>query len=110
MLTRQPNVHRVAKLVADATVAATQARYVVIWLTGRSGRLRRMARVKPPNDRTERDHVFASLVMERDEAVMTSNSDESDDVVLAAPIPGRTRPRGAIECHGATTERPICTV
>lgn len=104
MLARQPNVHRVAKLVAEAAAVATKARHVVVWLRGRSGRLRRVARIKPPKERSDADHLNAKLVMERDEAVLTS-SEVGEEPLLAAPIPGQARPQGAIECYGPDEER-----
>ena len=109
LLTKQPNIHRVAKLVAEATAQATQAQHVVIWLTGRSGRLRRVARVKPPNAKSDRDHLVASLVMERDEAILAASEPNTnpEGPVLAAPIPGQARPRGAIECYLPADERPF---
>lgn len=106
MLTRQPNVQRVAKLVVEAIGAATQARHIVIWLTGRSGRLRRVARLKPQATQNEVDHLLASLVMERDEALMLTSPDDGGPA-LAVPIPGRTRPLGAIECYQPADDRPF---
>ena len=100
LLTQQPNLHRVAKLVADACQAATGAQFVVVWLTGRSGRLRRVARVKPAGASREWDHLLASVVMEKDEAVISART-SNEESAMAVPIPGRNRPRGAIECYGA---------
>lgn len=107
MLTSQPNIQGVAKLVAEATSVATQARHVVIWLVGRSGRLRRVARVKSSNVSSERDHVLASLVMERDESVLLPESEDGLGAVMAAPIPGVSRPKGAIECYRPSAGRPF---
>ena len=106
MLTRQPNVPRVAKVVVEAIAAAIRAGHIVIWLTGRSGRLRRIARLKPKGRRNDMDHLLASLVMERDEAIMLTDP-EKGGPALATPVPGRTRPIGAIECHSPTTDRPF---
>lgn len=108
----QRESRQLTRLVCQSLHEATEAGTINIWLTGQDGRLHRAAGM-PAAARPTRDHLLASVVMENDEALLieaeAAESTESRQVssantedigsALGVPVPGRTQPRGAIECY-----------
>jgi Nif-specific regulatory protein len=106
---------RLTLLVCQSLREATGAQVVHVWLAGPEGRLRLAGAVTQSGGQRTQDHLLASLVMENNEAVLME-ADETGDralrsapagplkvgVSLGVPIPGRTRPRGAIACYQST--------
>ena len=109
---------QLTRLVCQTLHEATLAGVITIWLTGQDGRLRRAAGIPESPTSSVRDHLLASVVMENDEALLIEAernqttptvgkaSIEADDVgsAVGVPVPGRVRPRGAIECYDSAKD------
>ncbi|MCA9051552.1 MAG: sigma 54-interacting transcriptional regulator, partial [Planctomycetaceae bacterium] len=116
------NRDAVISAASDAVVDAVGADAVTIWLAGADGRL---AAVGGSAVYSESDEacvpVFASLAMEKNEAMLVQNNggrhaltsaDDTfhphhADMLITVPIPGQTERCGAIECGRRTEHGPL---
>jgi len=100
----QSTVEQLAQSATETLREATGAEVVHVWLAGVDGRLRRCGEASRSDPRDDDVHLLASIAVENDEA-MLMDPRECDGVeprqsVIAVPVPGRQRPRGALECSG----------
>ncbi len=110
-------LHRVddlKSLVTKTIVAVKQgvgAEVARVCIQGVDGRLQTHANELPGGPQRQSAHFLSNWVVERDEALLIdvnenlARNGEDDSVeqgtAIGVPIPGRTRPRGAIECFHA---------
>ena len=108
----QSDVEQLARSAAETLREATGAETINIWLAGVDGRLRRCGQASEADTCPDDLHLLASIAVENDEAMLMDlpeSADQRDSVepqrsAIAVPVPGRQRPRGAIECFRPKTE------
>ncbi len=108
----QSDIEQLSRLAIDTLREAIDAELVNLWLADVDGRLRRYGVDASSETRGGRTHLLASIAVENDEAMLMGLQDPAephDDEkpnrsAIAAPIPARQRPRGAIECFRPAAE------
>ncbi|HND53791.1 MAG TPA: sigma-54-dependent Fis family transcriptional regulator, partial [Pirellulaceae bacterium] len=128
-LHESPSIGHAARLTIASLRETIGAATVRVWLAGPSGRLRKVDDREEESSGAEDSHsatstmddqLFANLAVHQNEAILADGlPPPSADAVsanqkspatppamrglsMAVPIPGRSRPRGAIECRHAS--------